>query len=635
MPRLGGRRSGPGTFGHGPDGPDEDEDAVRDEPGDGEDQDDAHDDNQEEEEDSATGSGDESASAGEDLADSDGHGGQSSPATRRPPLVEKGVRTDPPQTWHDDWASWDAYLRGYTQRTMQVLPVFETMTVEERNRRLKRTKAGMQGSADLVPEGLGKYQRTFICTHGWKPRKSRAKGKRPRQHIRYTGCQFRFVVQWQLESRVWKLAVKNGYYLHNHAVTPDTFGTYPTSRGVKDPNVQAHVDGMLAVGAKRSRIYDYLLDHDQNVVQNDVDNMVRRSKAVSGLSDDDATAAEVAAFNASHPENLATVSENESGEAGVISLSSVHMRKMFSRFPELVMIDSSHKTNCHNYQLLTFMVMNELGEGSVVQHSLVEANGDWHMERAIDHFRRANPDGLKLLRVLMVDKDLNEIRVLNAEFPEARVLICHFHAIKWLKEKRSRPEFGKISSSDASLLDAAIHNMVYAGSPVEYAKHHMALKDICGRIGLGEFFAYFEKNWDASQEMWVLHHRQKLPHFRNHTNNRLENFFGKIKDIISGNTTMADCIKTLAKYDRRVAKEYKHETLKVGRYVHAGYDEEMGNVLLITNHFAANELKPQYQAGISKASTYTYTPDPDDALVILVSGAGRTHRLNIDDWRCD
>ncbi|KAE9209126.1 hypothetical protein PF002_g19198, partial [Phytophthora fragariae] len=30
---------------------------------------------------------------------------------------------------------------------------------------------------------------------------------------------------------------------------------------------------MLPVGSRRSRIYDYLLEHDQNVLQVDVDNM--------------------------------------------------------------------------------------------------------------------------------------------------------------------------------------------------------------------------------------------------------------------------------------------------------------------------------------------------------------------------
>lgn len=103
--------------------------------------------------------------------------------------------------------------------------------------------------------------------------------------------------------------------------------------------------------------------------------------------------------------------------------------------------------------------------------------------------------------------------------------------------------------------------------------------------------------------MRVLHHRQSLSHFKNHTNNRLENFFGKLKDIVSGklkdivsgNMTQAHGAKVLVRYDRRVAKQYKHETLKVVCYVHADYNEEMAAVLQIANHFTAHELTPQHQ----------------------------------------
>ncbi|ETP41042.1 hypothetical protein F442_11735 [Phytophthora nicotianae P10297] len=138
------------------------------------------------------------------------------------------------------------------------------------------------------------------------------------------------------------------------------------------------------------------------------------------------------------------------------------MRRNVGRFSEVLLVDSGHKTNRYYYQLLTFMAKNEFGECAVVQQSLIEANGDWPMDRAIDHFKRSHPTRIHLLRVIVVDKDLNEIRVLETNFPDTRILICHFHVIKYLKEMRSRPEFGKISSEDASQLDAAVHNMVYA-----------------------------------------------------------------------------------------------------------------------------------------------------------------------------
>ncbi|KAJ0392936.1 hypothetical protein ATCC90586_005107 [Pythium insidiosum] len=137
-------------------------------------------------------------------------------------------------------------------------------------------------------------------------------------------------------------------------------------------------------------------------------------------------------------------------------------------FPQLLLVDTTHKTNRYNYQLLTFMVMDEVGNGRSVQHSVLETNSEWHMHRAVQHFKRAHADSWKLVRVIMVDKDLNEIRVLEKHFPEAQVLICHFHVIKYLGIMCRKPDFGKMSSDDQTSIDAAVHGLVYAESAEEY-----------------------------------------------------------------------------------------------------------------------------------------------------------------------
>ncbi|RLN85079.1 hypothetical protein BBJ28_00001111 [Nothophytophthora sp. Chile5] len=303
---------------------------------------------------------------------------------------------------HVNWDSWPTYVQKYAARTYQVLTVAEKMSAEERNKRIARTKKGTYGKIAMVPAAFDPYQRVYICTHGWMKRKdkSRSKGKRPRRKelplhiVRVTApSQFWFVAQAQQGTAGdWKAVVKLGRFVHNHAVGAETFVAYPCARCVNDDRVAARVDGMLSVGTKRSRIYGYLLDHDQNVIMSDVDNMVRgHASSVFGKDDNDATTAKVTAFAAENPENVISTDETSAGETGVLSLTSAHMRQMFARFSELLLIGFSHKTNRYNYQVCTFMTMNEYGEGATVQHSLLEANSDWHMDRAVDPFKRARP----------------------------------------------------------------------------------------------------------------------------------------------------------------------------------------------------------------------------------------------------
>ncbi|EEY57077.1 uncharacterized protein PITG_20946 [Phytophthora infestans T30-4] len=92
---------------------------------------------------------------------------------------------------------------------------------------------------------------------------------------------------------------------------------------------------MFAVGAKRSKIYDNLLEHDQNVIKADVDSMVQDfASSVSSLDENNATDAEVGDLAADPVNSL--------------------MRQMFSHFGEVLLVDSTHKTNSHIFQKLVF-----------------------------------------------------------------------------------------------------------------------------------------------------------------------------------------------------------------------------------------------------------------------------------------
>ena len=134
--------------------------------------------------------------------------------------------------------------------------------------------------------------------------------------------------------------------MHNHDVNAETYASYPVARGIKDEVVAARVSAMVQLGSKRSKIYDFLLECGENVVKRDVDNIGHKyRKSVSGVNDDEDTAAEVARFAARDPGNVVTVDETSRGESGVISLSSRHMRSTYARFPELLMVDCTHKTN--------------------------------------------------------------------------------------------------------------------------------------------------------------------------------------------------------------------------------------------------------------------------------------------------
>ncbi|KAJ0408790.1 hypothetical protein ATCC90586_005541 [Pythium insidiosum] len=441
-----------------------------------------------------------------------------------------------PERFHANWDTWWAYKKQYEEATYQVIRVSETLRIKTRNARAMNTKAAQSGqSVMLFPESMDPFRRVFICTHGWKAKQKQKEantGKRPRQHIRYTGCPFRFVIQVVKTKTGWGLEVMHGTFYHNHRVSHEVFQAYPSSRGIKNPDVKLVVDTMIQCGTKRSKIYDYVLEAGENLIKSDIDNMIRAYNArVTTRSDDDETALLLAKFAAEHAGNSVSVDETSQGETGVISITSNHMRESFARFPRLLLVDCTHKTNRYNYQLCTLMIMNEYGEGLPVQQSLIETNGDWHMDKVLAHFKRVNSDAHEQVRVIVVDKDLNEIRVLQAHFPHARILICTFHVIKYLKLKTKNVEFGRISTQDQASIDNIVYDMIYAKDNEEYEANYVALEALCKRLHFEAFFEYMKANWHPC------------------------------KDI---------------------------------------YDEEMNNVLLVSTHYVAKQIEPEYAAAMEK-----------------------------------
>jgi hypothetical protein len=278
------------------------------------------------------------------------------------------------------------------------------------------------------------------------------------------------------------------------------------------------------------------------------------------------------------------------------------------------------------------MAMNEFGEGLPVQQSLIEANGDWHMGKAIDHFKRVHGDHWKMLRVIVVDKDMNEIRMLQENFPEAQVLLCKFHVIKYLKERCAKPEYGKISAEDQANIQAVIKNMVNAKNADVYDDNCDILRSKCKRIGFDLYWEYFERNWHSCQDLWVSYRRAHLHHFSDHTNNRLEGWFSKFKDGVGPQSSMSECVEGLVKNALRIENEYKYREARPGQYFNAAYDDEMATVLRFTTHFVAKRVEPEYAAGL--ANDYTFEVD-QDAAVVRVQGPKMTRTVNMLDWKCD
>ncbi|ETL45960.1 hypothetical protein L916_04069 [Phytophthora nicotianae] len=121
--------------------------------------------------------------------------------------------------------------------------------------------------------------------------------------------------------------------------------------------------------------------------------------------------------------------------------------------------------------------------------------------------------------------------------------------------------------------------MTYFRTVEAYALHHEEFKHLACREGCTELCEYSDNNWDDCCEMWVKAYRVDLPHFGNHTNNRVESLFVKLKRQLKVQFTMRASLKVLLDYQRRKEEEYNSKVEMPCTLRGASSPEQMNVVL--------------------------------------------------------
>ncbi|RLN96223.1 hypothetical protein BBJ28_00017783 [Nothophytophthora sp. Chile5] len=149
---------------------------------------------------------------------------------------------------------------------------------------------------------------------------------------------------------------------------------------------------------------------------------------------------------------------------------------MFDRFPEILMIDATHGTNSSKYKVFSIMAHDVFGKGQFVQHAVVQNERRPSLLTALEEFKKHNPAWTKI-QCIFIDKDFTEMSVLKTVFPDVTVLLCQFHAIKYLREKIASTDY-TFSAWQKLQLQGIANLMVYAQTEREYMKHRRYLTHI-------------------------------------------------------------------------------------------------------------------------------------------------------------
>ncbi|OWY97736.1 hypothetical protein PHMEG_00031663 [Phytophthora megakarya] len=241
-----------------------------------------------------------------------------------------------------------------------------------------------------------------------------------------------------------------------------------------------------------------------------------------------------------------------------------------------------------------------LEQGQYVQHALVKAETKEHLRLAITCFQENNPFWTKV-KVFVTDKAFHEKAVLAEAFPESRQLLCLFHVVTWLEKQAAKLSTG--TALEKEKLKAALSALMYSTSQRHYDEGKHYLLKLLENNEDHELYRFFMVNWDARKEEWALFERGNVPHLGNHTNNRLESKWGKIKQIVGRSDSIDELISTLILLQELSEDEYLREYHRVGSCPQQDQHAELRALEMNLSPFAYSIVSGEFKYAISGVQT--------------------------------
>ncbi|KAE9127479.1 hypothetical protein PF010_g4880 [Phytophthora fragariae] len=281
-----------------------------------------------------------------------------------------------------------------------------------------------------------------------------------------------------------------------------------------------------------------------------------------------------------------------------------------------------------------------------VAHVDIDRSGDKHalltdertetLRHAIKQFKSCNP-AWPQIRCVIVDKDVTEIGVFKSELPEARILLCQFHAVKYLQDRVSRTENG-LNAVQRDRLKPVMSLIVKAKSQQAYDECYTFVRKELGVDGLSEdddlppFWVYFLENCHKCREMWCSYLRDNAVHLGNSTNNRLESSWQKIKTLVDRNVDIDETVTTLIWWAKVKQKDFTTAMTRVGQVFDPVHhtSAELRRISQMFSKYAFDIVKQQYDVAVSPNLLYVVCQEGTN--IYSVASAATTCRVDVSLW---
>ena len=170
------------------------------------------------------------------------------------------------------------------------------------------------------------------------------------------------------------------------------------------------------------------------------------------------------------------------------------MKTTFEKFPEVILLNATHKTNDLRMPLYLMLTVDSNGESEVVAAFIVTNEEEQTIRSMIQTFKEHNP-AWEQVKVALTDKDMVERKTLTSEMPAISLLICLFQVLRTFKreittEKMDITAAGRENRSAGNSTEVGLQ-LKWVSSTSSYEVNRRQLLD----LHIKKVTTYYNKNW--------------------------------------------------------------------------------------------------------------------------------------------
>ena len=304
----------------------------------------------------------------------------------------------------------------------------------------------------------------FECIHNGKYKPNTKTGERPNQKTFRSGCGF--VVKFRASADGQHLMVTAFVDSHNHEVSAQEYNMNPSVRRL-DSETKEEIKGIIKMNGNCKLIQQYYAEKTgKSVFMRDIHNLATQTarQSCSDVTASDVPASEVQALadwlKSEHPtvDHHFLLDENEVVQG--LYIQDAMMKDKFQKFPEVILVDSTHKTNLNAMPLFVILCIDGNGDSHVVAAFLVHHEDEVTVREMVKVFKAKNPASGET-SVIITDKDMTERGIFKTELPDIELQICFFHVLRTFGREVIIDKLG-ITSGERQTILAKLQELTYA-----------------------------------------------------------------------------------------------------------------------------------------------------------------------------